>query len=79
MIFFTPLSMVWVWILRRFGFLAMLVLFLTALPITATPFLFTGWMAGQTLALRLIPIAAAAWALWVIVSAQHRAGADTTG
>jgi serine/threonine-protein kinase len=78
-IFFTPVTRAWVWLLRRYGFLAMLVVFLTALPITGTPFLLTGWMAGQAVTLHLIPVAVAVWALWVIVSAQRRPAADTAG
>ena len=76
-VFFMSVSMVFVWLLRRFGFLAMLFALLTGVSITATPFLFSGWMAGQALTLRLIPVAIAAWTLSVILSAQRRPAMDT--
>jgi hypothetical protein len=75
--FMTPVNMVWVWLLRRFGFLAMLVLWVGANFLILTPFMVTGWIAGQTLPFRLIPVAVAVWALWVILSDQRRPATES--
>jgi hypothetical protein len=57
--------------MRRFGFLTILVVWATQIAIRALPLKATGWMAHQLIAVHLIPVALAAWALWVIVSANQ--------
>jgi hypothetical protein len=62
----------WIPLMRRFGFLTILVVWATQLTTQSVPLKATGWMAHQLIALHLFPIAIAAWALWVIVSAENR-------
>ncbi len=74
--FFTITSLVWMWVLRRFGFLAMIAIFFfgiqSQLPVTTS-----GWFAAPSLAEHLIPVGVAAWALWVILSAQRRPATES--
>jgi hypothetical protein len=68
-----------VWVLRRFGLLAnatLVVVVYSLLP--QMPVTFGSWYAGRELAGLGIMAAIAAWALWVIVSAQRRPGMDTS-
>ena len=55
---------------RRFGLLALwtgvFLFFVLTLPVSLA-----SWYAGRSLAILLIPAAMAAWALWVILSAQR--------
>ena len=65
-------------VLRRFGLLAqatMVVVVYALLP--QAPITFGSWYAGRELAGVGLMAAVAAWALWVIVSAQRRPGLDT--
>jgi hypothetical protein len=67
------------WGLRRFGLLAMLTYFVTNLGFLYSPISFESWYAGRSVVILLIPTAAAAWALWVILSSQPRQSTDTAG
>ncbi len=68
------------WGLRRFGLLAMLTYFATSLAFTRPPLsLDQSWYAGRSVVILLIPTAMAAWALWVILSAQPRTASETAG
>ena len=68
------------WGLRRFGLLAMLTYFATSLGLLFTPLsLDQSWYAGRSVVILLIPTAMAAWALWVILSAQPRTASETAG
>jgi hypothetical protein len=58
------------WLIRHFGFVAMLAAWMPRALIS--PFVFGTWYSGRELAAQLIPVAVAAWALWVILSAQRR-------
>ena len=58
------------WLLRRFGFLAA-VSFWLLMNVLFIPITFTGWYAGRSMVILAIPVAIAAWALWVIVSSQR--------
>jgi hypothetical protein len=64
--------------LRRFGVLALwagtFLFFAVTLPISLA-----SWYAGRSLAILLIPAAVAAWALWVILSAQRRPATESAG
>ena len=75
--FFTMNYMIWIWLLRQFGFLAMLMLWVVIFPALSLPLRATGWVAGRYVPLQLIPIALAAWALWVILSTQRRPSTDS--
>jgi hypothetical protein len=70
-----------VWTLRRFGLLATLAYFTAALTasVSTIPMTFPSWYSGRDLVVLGIPAAVAAWALWVIVSAQRRPSMDTSG
>jgi hypothetical protein len=59
------------WLMRRFGLLAASAAWFT-FYLDHTVFLPGTWYAGRSLATLLIPLAIAAWALWVILSAQRR-------
>jgi hypothetical protein len=77
MAFFTIVTMVWIWLLRRFGFLSLLAAWITFIPAVSLPFQVTGWVASRTFPLQLIPVALAAWALWVILSSPRQASIDS--
>jgi hypothetical protein len=59
------------WLIRRFGFVAMLAAWLPRRVIVA-PFVWGSWYTGRELVTQLIPIAVAAWALWVVISVPRR-------
>jgi hypothetical protein len=65
------ISLVWLWMLRRFGLLSALIAFNFAAT-RAMPFVLTGWLATRSIALQSIPILVAALALWAVVAAQPR-------
>jgi hypothetical protein len=71
-VFLTLSSMIWLWLLRRFGFLAMMTLWLFAICGLFLPLGATGWIAERTIAFQLIPLVLAAWALWVILSSERQ-------
>jgi hypothetical protein len=61
----------WLWMLKRLGFLPVLVAF----SLSATrviPMVLDGWLATRSVALHAIPIVIAAAALWVVLAAQPR-------
>jgi len=70
--FFTMISMIWIWLLRRFGLLAMLTVWAFYESSSFLPLRTTGWVAERYIPFHLIPIALAAWALWVVLSTQRR-------
>jgi len=74
---FTGASMVWLWLLRRFGFLTNLVVWLVQGMLVAWPLTITGWFAGRSMAVHLVPVTVAAWALWVILSAQKQPSTES--
>ena len=77
--FFSVNGLVWMWMLRRFGFTSMLVVWIVQFSVMFTPLTTTGWMAGPSVAQHLIPVLVGAWALWVILSAQKwPAGSEPT-
>jgi hypothetical protein len=59
------------WILRRFGFLAMMVAPVVWMTGASFPLTITSWMAGRSIAYHLVPVIVAAWALWVIASQKR--------
>ncbi len=75
--FLTVASLVWMWLLRRFGFLPMMILWLFSITTIYWPVTITGWLAGRSMGVHLVPVAIAAWALWVILSSQRRADTET--
>jgi hypothetical protein len=67
------------WLLRRFGLLALVAAtILTTTDMTA-PISLTSWYAGRSLVTLAIPALLAAWALRVIVSAQRRPVTESAG
>ena len=67
------------WVLRRFGLLAVVTMCLLNNLAMATPFTsFTSWYAGRMLVSEGIMMAIAAWALWVILSASRRTESAST-
>ncbi len=67
-----------VWVLRRFGLLAAWALLVTTQLVQAAPLILPSWYAGRALVGIAIPAVVAAWALWVVVSAQSRHASDST-
>jgi serine/threonine-protein kinase len=59
-------------LIRRFGFLAVLSAMVLLSGLSNTPLPAGGWAAPRLIALHAIPVAVAAWALWVIVSGERR-------
>jgi len=72
---FTVACLGWLWMLRRLGFLPMLVGFSTVAT-RPMPFVLTGWLATRSITLHAIPVALAALALWAVLSAQPRRPAE---
>ena len=69
---FGTASLVWMWLLHRFGFLTNMIVWLVQGIALAWPLTITGWFAARSMAVHVVPIALAAWALWVIVSVQRQ-------
>ena len=65
-------SVLMLWVLRRFGLLAVLAAVVLSTTNQTAPISLTSWYAGRSLAMLAIPAALAGWALWVIVTAQQR-------
>ena len=66
------------WVLRRFGLLAVMTMCLMNNLALATPFTpYTSWYAARVLVSTGIMVAIAAWALWVILSVKHGPGSAT--
>ena len=74
---FGAASLVWMWLLRRFGFLTNMIVWLVQGIALAWPLTITGWFAGRSMAVHLLPVALAAWALWVIVSMQKQPSTES--
>jgi hypothetical protein len=64
-------TVAWLWLLRRFGLLSFVAGYFIGTP-DLFPVATTGWLAGRSLTVHLIPVAVAAWALCVIVANQNR-------
>ena len=64
-------SLAWLWMLRRFGLLSVVIAFSLAATRTM-PFVLTGWLAPRSIALQAIPIVIAALALAAVLAAQPR-------
>jgi len=60
------------WVFRRFGFLATVAWWLGYACTGLGPLILTEWYAGFGIAAHGIPVALAAYALWVIVSSERR-------
>jgi hypothetical protein len=67
----------WLWLLRRFGLLATVAALVVDFIAFAVPAVFPSWYAGRSLVALAIPMAVAAWALWVILSSQRRHSTDS--
>jgi hypothetical protein len=68
-LFFNYVSL---WLLRRFGLLAVMAMWLMNNLFVVIPFpSLTSWYAGRTLVGNGIIVAMAAWALWVVLSAKR--------
>lgn len=63
------------WVIRRFGFVALLAGLLPRVLIS--PFVWGSWYTGRLLVTQLIPVAVAAWALWVVSSAKRRTASES--
>jgi serine/threonine-protein kinase len=78
-IFFLLTALVLLWLLRRFGLLAVLAATAAWFTLATAPGDLTTWYAGRTALPLLLIVIAAAWATWVITSAQRRTQTESTG
>jgi len=67
------------WLFRRFGLLALVASVVIVVAFGALPVSVTSWYAGRSVIALAVPAALAAWALWVILSAERRPGTETVG
>jgi hypothetical protein len=58
------------WILRRYGLLSLAIFGFVGSMMVYPPVDWSRWYAGRALMVQLIPVAIAAWALWVVLPAQ---------
>ena len=75
--FFSAVFLAALWLLRRLGFLAFLVFWVFFVMLSPQVFIPTGWTAGASIGFRVIPLAVAAWALWVIISTERRPSTES--
>jgi hypothetical protein len=68
---FLAANFTWLWLMRRFGLLTFLTMF-TFAPLLWLPHYMHGWLGARLLPAHLIPVAVAAWCVWVIVTANQR-------
>ena len=66
------------WLLRRFGLLAVAAAWFAAF-LDKVPYSPGSWYDGRTLTTLAIPALLAAWALWVVLSAQRRPRTESVG
>jgi hypothetical protein len=64
-------------VLRWFGLLAIVAGLVLVFVQYEVPPVFASWYAGRALVALVIPAAVSAWALWVILSSQHRHATDS--
>ena len=69
---YTAAGLVTMWMLRRFGFLTNVLTWLVLGLVGTWPLTVTGWFAGRSMAVHLIPLVVATWALWVILSVPRQ-------
>jgi hypothetical protein len=69
-------GLVMIGLIRRFGFLSVVAAMVLLAGLSNTPLPAGGWAAPRLIALHAIPLAVAAWALWVIVTSEKRARTD---
>jgi len=70
-VFFTIATSAWIWLLRHFGFLTLVVCWVAGNSLFFLPLVTTGWLRGPSIGYHLIPVAVAGWTLWVIIVANH--------
>jgi hypothetical protein len=64
---FAAACFLWMWMLRTFGFLTNLTVWLVQGLAAAWPLTIAGWFASRSIAVHLLPVAIAAWAMWVLL------------
>ena len=69
---YTAAGLVQMWLLRRFGFLPSVLGWLVMGLVETWPLTVTGWFAGRSLVVHLLPVVVATWALWVILSVPRQ-------
>jgi predicted Ser/Thr protein kinase len=67
------------WLFRRFGLLALVTQSAVRWAVWTLPVSLTSWYAGRSLVVLAVPAVLAAWALWVILSAERRPGTESAG
>jgi hypothetical protein len=72
-------SLVWIGMMRCFGFLTLLAVWALQQAMMSLAVTTGGWIGQRVIPLHLIPIAIAAWALWVILSAEYRKKESAVG
>jgi hypothetical protein len=64
------------WMMRRFGLLAMAAMWFGYYLIESTPYIPGTWFAGRTLIILLTPAFVGAWATWIIVKSRNRLSSE---
>lgn len=75
---YTLAGLVQMWLLHRCGFLTNVVYWLVVGFVSPWPLTVAGWFAGRSMAVHLVPLAVAGWALWVIWSVPPRSLTTST-
>ncbi len=70
---YTAAGLLQMWPLRRFGFLTSVLSWLVMGLVQSWPLTVTGWFAGRSLAVHLLPVQIATWALGVVLSQKRSA------
>jgi serine/threonine-protein kinase len=73
-----PAWLSFMWLLRRFGLLSFLVVYMMQRTLVFSPLRITDWVGMRFLPVHLLPLIIAAWAVWVILSAQRRGVTQTS-
>jgi serine/threonine-protein kinase len=74
---FLPPSLLWIALLRRFGYLSFIVAWMTSIWTTVTPLPVSGWMFERMLPAQIALVAVAGWATWVVVSSNRPREAES--
>ena len=69
-------SFVWIWLMRQFGFLAFMTVWTFGI-LLFLPLQISGWLGQRVMLFYAVPVAIAAWCLWVIVRDEHRQSKQT--
>jgi hypothetical protein len=70
-------TLLWIFLWRRLGFLALLVIWQLSTVYAGVVNISTGWLATESMLVNAVPILLALWALWVILTDKRSTGITT--